>query len=154
MEPRDSKEPVGDPGRGELTALGTLLGALPTRVRAALGEPGARRRTGESEWWVFDLSGATLRLRFGSPAGDSREPGLSSWTLTYDRGHDRLEEALRPLGLWPAGGPDVRADRLDAPMIRRALPGRDGSGEISLTVTPGPDGFRTVAVFDEAPDWR
>jgi len=154
LEPREPKEHDGGPGPGDLTALGTLLGAARARVRAALGEPGARRRAGESEWWVFDLPGASLRLRFGAPAGDPREPRLSSWTLSYGRGRARLEEALDPLGLWPAGSPDVHADRHEDPIVRRALPGADGSGEISLTVTSGPDGFRRVALFDEAPDWR
>lgn len=132
--------------------LSDLVGAAEEALEGRLGPAGARREVGDECWLVFRRPGVDLRVRC-APTGAGGGRTVRSWSATYAEPRATLREAAEPLGLWPACGPDRRAEDLDAPMARRGLGGDGGGPERSFTAVAGAGGFRRVAVFDEPPEW-
>lgn len=126
--------------------LAGLVGEPAAAARARLGPPAAERPADPGRWMVWEGDGWELRVR-------TRPGGVASWTLTWSRGRTSLREAVEPLGLWPAAGPDAAADEMERPLARRGLEGPSGRVDRSLTATVRSGGFVRVAVFDEPPEW-
>lgn len=146
-----------DEGTTETLPLPGLLGAPGREVLRRLGDPEASRRAGGDRWLIYRREEGRLRVRTVEEEGDEGVR-VAAWTFTWRRGRPTLREALEPLGLWPAGAPDVRASGLEPPLARRALPARagaDGHEEArhSLTASAAQGLFVRVAAFDEPPDW-
>jgi hypothetical protein len=127
-----------------------LIHLSETDLRSRLGPPVERRELGSDVWIVYAADGLGLRLRCERTAdGEAR---VASWTATFDPGFERLEDAARAVGLWPAAAPDMTASDA-APMIRRVLT-CPATGEVfSLTGGVRYGRFVQLSVFDEAPDW-
>lgn len=143
---------------GETPALplAGLLGRTVPEVLGGLGEPDTSRSAGGDRWLIYAREEGRLRIRtVDHGGGDVR---VASWIFTWRRGRATLREALEPLGLWPAGAPDVPASGLETPLVRRALPaGPEADGEErerhSLTASAEEGRFVRIAAFDEPPDW-
>jgi hypothetical protein len=78
---------------------------------------------------------------------------VASWTLSLPGGASTLREAAEPAGLWPACAPDAEADATGSPLLRRRLPGPEGSTDRSLTATVRGGRIVALTAFDEPPDW-
>ncbi|MGD8496290.1 MAG: hypothetical protein PVF05_08865 [Gemmatimonadales bacterium] len=129
-----------------------FIGMDEAQLEARLGPPDARRATGGDLWLVFETPAGRLRVRC-RPAGGA-PPRVASWTLGLAVPAATLREALEPLGLWPAAGPDAAAAAVAEPLVRRALPAAEAAAEAhSLTATIRGGRFTHVSVFDEPPDW-
>ncbi|UCG75081.1 MAG: hypothetical protein JSV95_10070 [Gemmatimonadota bacterium] len=130
--------------------LGRAIGRPVELLVASLGEPAARRRVGESLWLVFDAPDGILRVR--GRVG-SRGATVASWSLTFRNGPVTLRAATEPLGLWPACGPEAAEGGDDEPLLLRAVPGGGDGGLCSFTASIRGGRIRTVALFDEPPEW-
>lgn len=132
--------------------LSDLIGMDEAQLEARLGPPDARHAAGGELWLVFESPAGRLRVRcHAAGAGPQR---AASWTVTLAAPTATLREAVEPLGLWPAAGPDADADAVGEPLVRRPLPAAPAAAEVhSLTATIRADRFTHVSVFDEPPDW-
>ncbi len=129
-----------------------LLGLDEGELSARLGPATARRAAGGDLWLVFASRGLSLRVRCAARAPGER-PRVSSWTASFEPGHDSLAAAARAVGLWPLAAPDQEARSVSAPLIRRPLP-CPATGEVySMTATVRHGRITQVSVFDESPDW-
>jgi len=125
-----------------------VIGMGLDELRAELGAPEAEHRQDDDTWLIFRSPSLVLRVRCsGAP-----EPVAGSCTATFTVPSATLEEAAKPLGLWPACEPDEAADAVGTPLLRRGLTGPGGE-LLSMTATVRNGGFTQVTVFDEEPDW-
>ncbi len=130
--------------------LGRAIGLPADAVVSALGEPVARRLTGEDLWLVFEAPGRRLRVRCDA----AREGAdVASWTLSFDPGPPSLREAAEPLGLWPQAAPDIAAELSGGSPILRAVAGAAEGRVHSLTVSVEDGRIHKVTLFDEPPEW-
>jgi len=125
-----------------------LIGKTVDALRDSLGPPDVEHRQGDDTWLIFRTPDFDLRIRCaGAP-----DPIARSCTATLTEPAATLARATARLGLWPTSQPDVTASTVDAPLVRRALPG--SAGELfSLTATVRAGHFSQVTVFDEEPEW-
>ncbi len=128
--------------------LGRAIGLPADAVISALGEPVARRLTGEDLWLVFEAPGRRLRVRCDA-AREGAE--VASWTLSFDAGPPSLREAAEPLGLWPQASPDVHAELSEGSPIHRAVAGEGRTHSLTVSVEDGR--IHKVTLFDEPPEW-
>jgi len=127
-----------------------LIGAGSDEVTRRLGRPVADRSAGGGRWLRFEGRGWGLRVRLGTGRR------VASWTLNLPGGTSTLREAAEPAGLWPACAPDAEAAGADATgssLLRRRLPGPEGSTDRSLTATVRGGRIVALTAFDEPPDW-
>lgn len=128
--------------------LGRAIGAPAHALVSALGEPVARRLSGDDLWLVFEGPGCRLRVRCdAAPEGAD----VASWTLSFDAGPPTLREAAEPLGLWPQAAPDIAAgESEDAPILRAV----GVAGRVhSLTASIKNGRIHRITLFDEPPEW-
>lgn len=130
-----------------------LLGEDEAALRERLGAPTTRRALGADLWLVFREPGRVLRARLSNPAGIAVAPRLASWSATFADGFPTLREIAAATCLWPGAEPDVRASRVEDPLVRRALPDPASPAVHSLTASARAGRFVQIAVFDEPPDW-
>lgn len=128
--------------------LGRAIGLPADAVISALGEPVARRLTGEHLWLVFEAPGRRLRVRCDA-AREGTE--VASWTLSFDAGPPSLREAAEPLGLWPQASPDIAAELSEGSPILRAVAGEGRMHSLTVSVEDGR--IHRVTLFDEPPEW-
>jgi len=129
-----------------------LVGASELELQARFGPPEVRRAAEEGVWLIFATGAGRLRVRCRSAV--SERPGTASWTLTLREPAGTLAAAATRIGLWPAAAPDVAAEDVTEPLVRRVLTSSDGfSGPNSLTATVRGGRFTHLSVFDEPPDW-
>jgi hypothetical protein len=121
-------------------------------LESRLGSPSLRRRVGSDTWLIFSTNNIDLRVRC-EPAADGRTSQVASWTASFQPGYDTLGEAARAVGLWPAAAPDLPADQLGEPLVRRPLPCPVRGAVYSLTALARDGRFTQLSVFDEEPDW-
>ncbi len=133
-----------------MTDCSGLIGLTEPQLADRLGQPATRRETGDDVWCVFAPGDLTCRVRLRTDADGTR---CASWTASFALGYPTLASALSEVGLWPAAGPDERADLATTPLVRRPLPEPERSGVHSLTATIRNGLVTQVSVFDEAPDW-
>jgi hypothetical protein len=128
--------------------LGRAIGLPADAVVSALGEPVARRLTGEDLWLVFEAPGTRLRVRCDA----SRERAeVASWTISFDAGPPSLREAAEPLGLWPQAAPDVPAEQSEGSPILRAVAAEGRMHSLTVSVEDGR--IHRITLFDEPPEW-
>lgn len=128
--------------------LGHAIGLPADAVVSALGEPVARRQTGEDLWLVFEAPGRRLRVRCDA----AREgAAVASWTLSFDAGPRSLREAAEPLGLWPQAAPDIPAELSGGAPIHRAVAAEGRTHSLTVSVEDGR--IHKVTLFDEPPEW-
>jgi len=132
-----------------MSSCAGLVGLTEAELLRRLGSPLARRQGGDDLWLVFRSAEMNLRVRLAGPG----EPLTRSWTASFEVGHERLSEAARAVGLWPAAAPDEEAAAVDLPLVRRPLPCPDSDRVHSMTATIRDGRFTAVSVFDEPPDW-
>jgi hypothetical protein len=130
--------------------LGRAIGLPADALISALGEPVARRLTGDALWLVFEGLGRRLRVRCDA-AREGAE--VASWTLSFDAGPATLREAAEPLGLWPQAVPDIAAELSEGSPILRAVAGAAEGRVHSLTVSAKGGRIHKVTLFDEPPEW-
>lgn len=132
-----------------------LLGQDEGTLQERLGAPTTRRALGADLWLVFQEPGRVLRARLSNPAGSDAGPRLASWSATFADGFPTLREIAAATGLWPIVEPDVRASRVEGPLVRRALPDPECSPTTTHSLTASVRGgrFVRIAAFDEPPDW-
>lgn len=128
--------------------LGRAIGLPADAVVSALGEPVARRLTGEDLWLVFEAPGRRLRVRCDA-AREGAE--VASWTLSFDAGPPSLREAAEPLGLWPQASPDIAAELSEGSPILRAVAAEGRMRSLTVSVEDGR--IHRVTLFDEPPEW-
>jgi hypothetical protein len=121
-------------------------------LEARLGKPATRRRVGSDTWLIFSSNGLDLRVRC-EPTDDGRSSRVASWTASFQPGYDTLAEAAQAVGLWPIAAPDVPADQVGEPMVRRPVPCPVRGTVYSLTAVVRDARFTQLSVFDEEPDW-
>lgn len=128
--------------------LGRAIGAPAKALVSALGEPVARRQSGDDLWLIFEAPGCRLRVRCDA-AREGAE--VASWTLSFEAGPPTLREAAEPLGLWPQVAPDVAAEESEGVQVLRAV---GAAGRLhSLTARIGNGCIQKVTLFDEPPEW-
>lgn len=127
--------------------LGRALGIPAAALEAALGEPAARRSSGDDLWLVFEAPGHRLRVRCDA----ARRNEVASWTLSFDAGPPTLRKAVEPLGLWPQAAPDISAGESEGALILRAV--ADRGRRLSLTASVQYGCIHQVTLFDEPPEW-
>ena len=130
-------------------ACAGLIGLPEAELVRRFGEPITRRRVGDDTWLMFRSTSLQLRVR----CSGSDPARVASWTATFSSGHARLRDAAHALGLWPAAAPDLDAESVDAPLIRRPLPCPETGATHSLTATVRYRRITQISVFDEPPDW-
>jgi hypothetical protein len=133
---------------GGWNILGRAIGLPADAVVSALGEPVARRLTGEDLWLVFEAPGRRLRVRC-DVAREGAE--VTSWTLSFDAGPRSLREATEPLGLWPQVAPDIAAELYEGSPILRAVAAEGRMHSLTVSVEDGR--IHKVTLFDEPPEW-
>lgn len=133
-----------------MTDCSGLIGLTEPQLADRLGPATTRRESGQDVWCVFTPAAFTCRVRLRTGVDGRR---CASWTASFALGHSTLASALSEVGLWPAAGPDQRADLTRTPLVRRPLPDPANSAVYSLTATIRNGLFTQVSVFDEAPDW-
>lgn len=138
------------PRAGKWEILGRALGLSPEAIISALGEPAARRRTGDDLWLVFEAPGRMLRVRCLG-AGEGAE--VASWTLALEAGPSTLREAAEPLGLWPEVAPDVAAEMAEGSPILRVVAGAAEGRMHSLAASVEAGRIHKITLFDEPPEW-
>ena len=121
-------------------------------LESRLGEPATRRRVGSDTWLIFSSNGLDVRVRC-EPAEDGRTNRVASWTASFHPGYDTLAQAARAVGLWPIAAPDLPADQVFEPLVRRPLPCPVRGAVYSLTALVRGGCFTQLSVFDEEPDW-
>ncbi len=129
-----------------------LIGLHEAELTSRLGPPVTRRIVGTDAWLIFDSRELQLRIRC-TPNGDDRTLRVASWTASFEVGFETLSAAARSVGLWPVAAPDVPADTVTAPLVRRPLPCPATGAVYSLTATVRGGRFIRLSVFDEEPDW-
>ncbi len=128
--------------------LGRAIGLPAADVVSALGEPVARRQTGEDLWLVFEAPGRRLRVRCDAVR---EEAAVASWTLSFDAGPSSLQEAAEMLGLWPQAAPDIPAELYEGSPILRAVKAEGRTHSLTVSVKRGR--IHKVTLFDEPPEW-
>ncbi len=129
-----------------------LIGLCEAELTSRLGEPVTRRIVGSDAWLIFDSHELQLRIRC-APNGDGRTLRVASWTASFEGGFETLAAAARSVGLWPVAAPDISADTVTEPLVRRPLPCPARGTVYSLTATVRDGQFTRLSVFDEEPDW-
>ncbi|MCL7927192.1 MAG: hypothetical protein M8841_05325 [marine benthic group bacterium] len=121
-------------------------------LESRLGQPVTRRRVGSDTWLIFSSHGLDVRVRC-EPDDDGRANRVASWTASFQPGYDTLAQAARAVGLWPVAAPDLPADQVLEPLVRRPLPCPVRGAVYSLTALVREGCFTQLSVFDEQPDW-
>lgn len=146
--------PVDEAGRDRVVKgdCAGLIHLSEGELESRLGEPATRRRVGSDTWLIFSAEGLDVRVRC-EPADDGSTSRVASWTASFKPGYDTLAQAARAVGLWPIAAPDLPADQVYEPLVRRPLPCPVRGTVYSLTALVRGGCFAQLSVFDEAPDW-